>query len=478
MSGFLSNVLKLSSGSVVAQFFTFLLIPLITRIYSPPDLGVLQLFISITGTIAILSCFSYQLAILLPEKDEDAASLFILCVLLVLLTSLCSGVICLFFAQELSMVLNTPQLSEYMVFIPIVILLNGLFLVLSYWLLRRERFGLMGLSKMFHNPLTRLIQILYGTVAISPLGLILGVTGGYTVASAIMLNSLRRDVSLFRNISVEHIKWLAFRYRDFPLFSSWSALANTISLQTPSLMLAYFYTTHVVGLYSLANSAVSIPMGLVGIAIGQVFFQKASAEMNQQGNVVNVVSKTYKRLVSLGIFPMLVLMIIGEELFGLVFGSDWTDAGLYARILAPWMFLIFISSPLSNLFSVFEKQKLGLVFNLLLLISRVGVLYIASLFGGPVLALLLFSLTGVVFWLWMNLYLLNLSTISIQACLLTMARYILISLGVCLPLLILRQAHGNIYLILGTALLTTLFYYGALLYKDEQLRMGLFSFGK
>ncbi len=475
MSGFLSNVLKLSSGSVVAQFCSFLLIPLITRIYSPPDLGVLQLFISITGTIAILSCFSYQLAILLPEKDEDAASLLVLCVLLVTLVSLFSGIICLFFAQEISLLLNTPRLSDYMIFIPLVIFLNGMFLVLGYWLSRRDRFGLMGLSRMFHMPLTRLIQILYSTITISPLGLVLGVTGGYTVASAIMLKSLRRDVSFFHDISVDRIRWVAYRYRDFPLFSSWSALANTISLQTPSLMLAYFYTTNVVGLYSLANSAVSIPMGLVGIAIGQVFFQKASSEMNLQGNVVNVVSKTYKRLVSLGVFPMLVLMIIGEELFGLVFGSEWTDAGLYARILAPWMFLIFISSPLSNLFSVFEKQKTGLVFNLLLLISRVSVLYIASLFGGPALALLLFSFTGVIFWLWMNLYLLKLSTISIQACLLTMARYILISMGICLPLLILRQAHGNIYLILGTALLTTLVYYGALLYKDDQLRRGLSS---
>jgi len=61
MSRFTTNVLKLVSGSVIAQALGILLVPIITRLYSPADFGVFQLFIAISGILAVLSCFHINL---------------------------------------------------------------------------------------------------------------------------------------------------------------------------------------------------------------------------------------------------------------------------------------------------------------------------------------------------------------------------------------------------------------------------------
>ena len=112
-SNFIANVLKLVSGSVTAQILSILLVPLITRIYSPDDFGIFQLFLSISGILIIFSTFSYQFAIMLPKREEDSANVAFLCAILVTLTSLLSAVIVLFLPKDVDHILNSPGISKY-----------------------------------------------------------------------------------------------------------------------------------------------------------------------------------------------------------------------------------------------------------------------------------------------------------------------------------------------------------------------------
>lgn len=475
MTNFLVNVLKLVSGSVIAQAFGVLLIPVITRIYSPDDFGILQLFTSISGIVAVLSCLSYQLSIMLPKKDEDAANIVVLCIALIAITSIISGIISIVFADQISQVLNTPQISNYLILLPVVVFLNGLFFVINYWVSRKLRFGVIAYSHVSNSAISKLIQVGAGFMSASPLGLIFGMIGGYAIADLLMLKGSKKDLILFKQVSIKKIKELAVRYKDFPLFSSWSTVANTISTQVPSFMLAFFYSTTVVGHYALANMAVNLPMGIVGGAIGQVFFQKASEQKNQVGSVKNIVSEVHKKLVSIGIFPMLVLMILSEEMFSFVFGAEWSVAGTYAKILIPWIFLVFISSPLSTLFSVLEKQGVGLSFNLTLLISRILALYIGGYYGGPIFALALFSITGVVFWGWMNFYLLKVSEVEPCESVRIIIKYTMKAFMIAFPIIIVKYLSFSIYILFIVAGISAMFYYLFIVYEDVSLKNELYS---
>ena len=70
------NFAKLLSANVLAQVIGLIVYPILTRIYSPEDFGLLNLFLSIGGVLAILSTAEYYYAIVLPKEEQEAENVF------------------------------------------------------------------------------------------------------------------------------------------------------------------------------------------------------------------------------------------------------------------------------------------------------------------------------------------------------------------------------------------------------------------
>jgi lipopolysaccharide exporter len=478
MSEFINNVIKLISSSVVAQILGILLIPIITRFYSPGDFGIFQLITSISGIIAGLSCLAYYFSIMLPKEDEDSANLVVLCITLIILTSTISGLIFFIFSDWIWNSLKVPVVSKFWIFLPIIIFLNGLSAPLNFWLSRRVRYGTIAASRVGNAITVKIIQIIAGILGPSPLGLIYGLIGGNAIGDFIMVGQLKNEFLIFRKVSFKKMKELAIRYKKFPIFTTWSSMINDISVQVPVFMLAFFFSPITVGYYSLANAVINVPMSLIGEATRQVFYQKAAEEKNRIGTAKYIVKEIYRRLISIGIFPMIALLIISKELFLFIFGPNWTNSGIYAEILIPWIFLVFVSSPLSSLFSLHEKQNIGLSFNIILLISRCIALYIGGRLGNPILALILFSFTGVLFWGWMNMYLLKISDIQYKEGINMFIKYLLIALFISIPLLLAKIFSLSIYIIFIIAVVCTMIYYSVIIFDDIALRKEIFIITK
>src|SRR6056297_1536688 len=172
MSSFINNVSKLVFGSLMAQLLGILLYPVIARIYSPADFGVFQLFLSISMIVTIFTCLSYELSIMLPKDDEDSANIVALCIILLTLMSLIIGSVFVLIPEQISSLLNAPQLSRYLVFVPLIVFLNSLFFVLNYWTSRRVNYGVIATARVVNSLSSRVAQIGIGVIRTSPVGLI------------------------------------------------------------------------------------------------------------------------------------------------------------------------------------------------------------------------------------------------------------------------------------------------------------------
>ena len=150
------------------------------------------------------------------------------------------------------------------------------------------------------------------------------------------------------------------RYSNFPKFDVWSALINQSSWQVPVLLLSSFFSTTIVGYYSLGMMMVTLPMSLIGGAIAQVFFQRA-AMAQHEGSLAIIFEDAYSFLIKISLFPLLLLTFIGQYLFVMIFGPSWAEAGFYIQILSVWAVFFFISSPISSILSIAGKQKTGLI---------------------------------------------------------------------------------------------------------------------
>jgi O-antigen/teichoic acid export membrane protein len=170
----------------------------------------------------------------------------------------------------------------------------------------------------------------------------------------------------FKNISWNEIKLAAKRYKKFPLVQSWSQLLLSLGAQLPILLLGSFYGIKVAGIFGLANGMINLPMDLIGQSVAQVYYAEISkyGKNNPQKIYALSISIT-KKLLWIGLIPVIILILLGPWLFSTIFGHEWHEAGLYARYLSFLILTRFISSPIANAFNVFEKQGIQLTLNII-----------------------------------------------------------------------------------------------------------------
>ena len=72
---FSRNVLTLVTGITIAQAIPIAISPILTRIYTAEDFGVFALYMSVASLLAVVATSSYEHAIILPKKDEDAVNI-------------------------------------------------------------------------------------------------------------------------------------------------------------------------------------------------------------------------------------------------------------------------------------------------------------------------------------------------------------------------------------------------------------------
>lgn len=116
----------------------------------------------------------------------------------------------------------------------------------------------------------------------------------------------------------------------------------------------------------------------------------------------------------------------GKEIFGFLFGTNWEFSGSLARILAPWLFMVFISSPLSTILIAKEKQKISMIFNILLLVTRAAALAVGGILLKEItLTVGLYSFTGFLFFTILGIYSLYLAGVDLLKAALFLIKVIL-----------------------------------------------------
>lgn len=391
---FARGVSVLVGGTAGAQLMMVLALPLLTRLYSPEDFGLLAVYAGVLSLFTVIASLRYELAIPLPEDDQVAVNLVILCLFTVLGMTLISALLMWFAGSIITIALGVPVLTPYLWLLPIGVLMVGVYQTFSYWAIRTKQFPTIARTRLRQAITTIGIQLLAfkaGSVA-----LLLGQVCGQGMGSITLARGAMSRAEL-RQWRWKEVRRAASRYRQFPMFSTWSGFFNTAGSQLPPLMLAGLFGAGAAGLYVIAHRVLALPMSLIGQAIGNVFFSNA-AKAYRVGELGPLVSGVHDKLANIAMPPALVLMAIGPELFTLVFGEGWRESGELARWMAPWLYMVFITSPLSTLFSVMEKERQGMFFQAILLISRVAGITIGAAYGDLMMAVVSFSFVSALCW--------------------------------------------------------------------------------
>jgi len=438
---FARNVITLMTGTTFAQALAVLVSPIITRMYSPENFGVFALYTSILGVLAVGACLRYELAIVLPEKDQDAANLLALSIIV------CCGMAGLILSLvavlrvPVANLLGAPELALWFWFLPLSLVTTGLFQAFNYWSTRQKQFRRLATRTITLSTVTAGAQIGNGAIFNCGSGCLIGgsILGQLTATGLLACQIGKNEGKLLKSYIVgSNIKRMLARYKDFPIYSSWSGLLNSASIMLPALLLGYFFTPVVVGYYALGHRVLALPMGVIGNSVSQVFFPRAT-EARRSGGLDRVTFNLFKRLLEIGFVPMMLLTIVAPDLFALVFGYQWWTAGEYVRWLSLWLIFVFISSPLSTIYLVLERQKIGFVMDAVMFCTRLLVLIIGGLMGEPLFTIAMFGITGAILWFLNCTYILFMAGVPIkQVCVAILQRVIIAIPFAFVPLIVLH----------------------------------------
>lgn len=374
-SPFAKNVLTLMTGTTIAQAIPVAISPILTRIYSPEDFGVLALFISVTTILGSIINGRYELAVILPEKDEEARVIVGLCILISLVVSL---LLLLFICPFHSLIieqLNNSTISMWIYMIPLVVFLIGVFNALNYYYSRKKRFKNIAQANVTRSFGLASGQLLLPMIKEGAFGLVMGRIVSTFIAPFYLWLKISDDAILFNR---KKMRIAAKRYIDFPKYAMWAGLFNNLALYFNNLLIPAVYSTSILGYYALLNRVLAMPFNLIGNSVGQVFFKEISDVKNANQDASKIVWKIVKKLGAISLLGFGLLFFIAEDLFAFVFGEEWRISGIYAKHLIPMFMIKFVVSPITIVHSVFEKLKLSLLLQTIMFVISLFVILSAK----------------------------------------------------------------------------------------------------
>jgi len=356
-SRFGRHVMILTGGTVIGRAIVALASPLLSRIYSPADFGLLSVFFSLATTIGTIACLNYEAAIPLPKDDESGLNMMAFCFTLLFVSVVICATLTLLYGDALTRLVHTPQLKPYLWLLPINVLGGGMFLILSSWVIRLQAFKSLAKRRIMQSGFQVATQLLVPLAIRGPFGLLLGDSVGDVGLTPLLFDARKYVKAQSLRISSRKMIDAALRYRKFPVFGLASVLAHISFSVLPALLLARFFGVQEAGWYALVNQILVVAAGLIGLAIAQVYLSNAAQLAHSSPKRLRTLFfRTSWVALLLGLIPFSLLLFRGPWLFGFVFGAKWVEAGRYAQLLSlPFLVMIAVG-PVYPTLTVLERQ--------------------------------------------------------------------------------------------------------------------------
>lgn len=436
-SEFSKNVFILLTGTSIAQLVPILLTPVLSRLFTPEEFGVFAFYSSLVTFLSIFATGRYELAILLPKEQKDAVNILGLSFLVLISFTILTSLLSFFLSGYLFSFERIRVLGVWLYLIPLLVFFLGGVNIFTAWNNRNKKFGITSLSKI----------TMYGSDGVSSAligfnknavafnwesiksvfskshiisskfgwhfqGLILSKFIGL-FASFLYLGGLffKNQRHLLKDISKSEMKSMSKIHRDFPRINMLHALTDELKTSGLSLIILTFFFERILGIYNMTYRILRAPLSIIGTSFSQVFYQNAAEKYANKELITPFVKRTTQKLFLIGLPLFVLIFLFAPVVFTFVLGEKWSEAGVYARYLTPWLFVNFVVSPVSQLAIILKKQFAFWMINLFSnILIFVAILLAGTIFKDIKIGFIIISASQVIFYLWVYFWLIKTST--------------------------------------------------------------------
>jgi O-antigen/teichoic acid export membrane protein len=380
-SGVARGVIALASATAVGQIITAGAMPLVTRLYTPSQVGVISLFIAFFTFWSSLLSLRYESALLVAESDVETHLIFNVGWLCVAVMSVLA--LPILTILRVGNILGFSLLPWWSGIIAIPIMYGyGKFMMYRSWGLRGGLIKDISSASIARSAANAAVRIALGLIGWGVPGLFVAELAGAWGPEISMRRAINSRFAESRP-SVIHwpnVKMVMLKYLKFAKYEAPSTAFNQMALAMPVPMVAALYGSSAAGWYGLARMLVAIPNAQIGKAVADVLQMRLAESVREQKFIQarKLFFKFLRQLSLLGLVPLAGVMILGPWLVPLVFGRGWAQMGVISACIAPWLYASLVVTSLSRALSVLQAQQYKLIYDLFSLAMMLAIYFFSK----------------------------------------------------------------------------------------------------
>lgn len=370
----LSAVGGVGVAAAVSQLAAILAAPILARLYPPEAFGQFGALLSFANIVSVLVLAGMNDAILAAHDDSTAIALLgaafrLLTIFLFPAWLLSAAAIAMGWLGLSGLPIAASVLATALV--AMLVLLS----LLQAQLGRELKFKPLAISYVTLGWSRAAIQLSIGLVLARYWGLAVGELLGRLLANAAMTQGLRGQVAAAWRTPLRNCISTAWQYRRFPINRTPSMLISAIAVGAPVLMIADLHGAASAGQFSLMMTLLLAPLALLQRAVGDVFIGHFGQRYRSDRRLaVRLALGFGMALGMVAIGSAMILWFAAAPFFRLFLGEPWALAGIMAALCAPWIAVMILVLPLSQILNVVHRPELKLVFDIVFA-AMLGALY-------------------------------------------------------------------------------------------------------
>lgn len=392
MNRYLKDSGILISGNLWGQVISTLIYFVLTRIYSPDDFGVFNVFYSYIEVLIIISTCKYELSIVMAQDDKETAAIKKLSLRLNSIISVLLLIMITFMMLMGWMPGKMSQLGWISLMIPFMVFFSGTSRVYAALFNRYKKFSPIAGSSMVNASVGALLKWLFGWMKLFQIGLPLGTLLGQMASNLNYVFRLKKIP--LPSATMKDALSAGKKYKNFPLFTMPKDLINSFSYNLPFLWLANYFPDHIVGLYALALTFTFRPINILNTAFEKVLYVRIMEKVRNRESIRRSILQFIFYLNVVALPVALVVFFWANPLFAFFFGDRWEGCGDFVRLLMPWVYVMLTSTSLMFIANIFSKQRQEMYFYWVLFALRILSILAGIHQNSFILAVRLFALSG------------------------------------------------------------------------------------
>lgn len=346
-------------------------ISVLARFLDKTDFGLMAIVMFVLGFMNLFSDMGLSTAILHKQNitKKDYASLYWFNILV----SMCFYAILWFVTPSIASIYDEPMLKKLIPIIGLNLILSGIgiqFKTIEHKHLRFKQVSIIEIVSVF---LSLILAILLAIKGYGVLALVYSSVVQYLVTNiCYLILGLNNHGLLF------HLKFSETRpFLKIGIYKVGGQIVNYFNRDLDILIIGKFFSTEVLGGYSLAKQLVFRPAQI----INPILIKVASPTLSKFQNNLKELRDNYLKLInivsSINFFVYLLIVIFAPFIVKIMYGYGFDDIVILVRILSIYMFIRAIGNPVGSLVVATGKTHLEFYWNLLNLFLMPIAIYFA-----------------------------------------------------------------------------------------------------